>query len=829
MPDQPETWNLGVKTQHAAAMLARNTLWQHDWREEFQTQRRACSHVSEGNVSRLKQFVLEIHRRSLWQVLAVYAGASWAVLEATDQVQERFLMPDWVYGAAWVVLLVGFPIVLASALVHEEVAAPAPEGEPQRQVKPAPAVEASRTVDVEPEAKTGLSDILARRLTRGRAAAAVVVALALVGLVGALAVLRGAARVTEARGAAGDAFTERAWLVVAEFEAPEGEEDVARAARTALMTDLGQSRYVNVFGDNQLPPVLRRMTLPDTVALDERLALELAEREGLAAVLAGSVDRLGGGYLLSARVIEPGTGREFVTVSAAAGPDRLLEGLQDLSHEVRERLGEGRAELRRSLPLPRVTTRSLEALKKYALGMGANRRDRDYEQALALAEEAIRLDSTFAAAYRLAAVASENLGRWSARGPYAGRAYELRERLTDRERLLVEAEYEWSVEGNPRAAAETYELLLAQYPDDHTAANNLAVMAGSWLGEPQRAFPAALKSVELDPYSSNAYANAARFARQVDRWDVADSLIDLATERGFEDDAVRWSRSQAVGRGDWSRAEAICDSLLAGLSTPGRLESDQRSCGYIDIARGRHRRAIERLSAAAAHAVTSGSRPRIVQSHFALAMAEAARGQPEAAGDDLAKILDYFPAESLGAMDRYITRTTARSLAALLDRVDVAERFTAAYPPPRDSVAWASPYGEALAGGLEALARGDPEAAMRELDQLRRIDQRPGPWEPFRELAFGLTFAELGQVDSAVVYLEKSIRPAEIAGGIRLAQLPAIERRLAELEESRGDTGAAIHHYRRFLELWSDADPELQYQVDGVRRPLARLSAIEND
>jgi tetratricopeptide (TPR) repeat protein len=219
----------------------------------------------------------------------------------------------------------------------------------------------------------------------------------------------------------------------------------------------------------------------------------------------------------------------------------------------------------------------------------------------------------------------------------------------------------------------------------------------------------------------------------------------------------------------------------------------------------------------------------IVWSHIALALAEAARNRPQAAGDHLAAILEYFPAESLEPMDRYITRTTVRSVAALLGRVEVAERFAAAYPGYPDPAHVASRYGEALAGGTEALARGDPEAALRTLGELRVIDGRPGPWEPFRHLAFGLTFAELGQADSAVAYLEAFIRPSEIAGGgVQLAQLPAIERRLAELEESRGDIDAAIRHYRRFLELWSDADPEFQYQVDAARRALARLSGLEN-
>ena len=81
-------------------------------------------------------------------------------------------------------------------------------------------------------------------------------------------------------------------------------------------------------------------------------------------------------------------------------------------------------------------------------------------------------------------------------------------------------------------------------------------------------------------------------ARRLDRWDVADSLIGLAAERGFEDNAVRWSRSQALGRGDWDRAETLCDSLLAEPSSPRRLESDQRSCGSIDLARGRVRKTV---------------------------------------------------------------------------------------------------------------------------------------------------------------------------------------------------------------------------------------------
>lgn len=789
-------------------------------------------------MSRFKQLVLEIHRRSLWQVLAVYVGASWAVLEATDQVQERFLMPDWVYGTAWVVLLVGFPIVLGSALVREEPARPAPEGEPADRVASPAAAAGKSTVDVERAAGGGLLGVLASRLTRGRAVLAVAAALALVGLAGALVVVRGAARVTEAHGTAGDEFEERAWLVVAEFEMPAGEDDLGRAVRTALMTELGQSRYVNVYGDNQVRPVLLRMLLPDTTALTERLALELAQREGLAAVLAGSVHRVGGGYQLSARVVEPLSGRELIFVTVAAGSDRLLEGIEDLSRQVRARLGESGAALRRSQPLPQVTTRSLEALRKYDLAVAAQARA-DQQQALALAEEAIRLDSTFVAAFRLAAVASQSLGWWNAAGAYATRAYELRDRATDRERLLVEASYHWYAELDPWEAADAYELLLAQYPDDATAADQLAVMAGTWLGELQRAYPAALKSVELEPYSVTGYGTAIGFAWELERWDAADSLIGLARERGFEERAVRWSRSQALGRGVWGRAEALCDSLLAEPSSPGWLASDQRACGSIDIARGRVRRAIERLQASGADAVRSGSSGAIRLAHQAQAWAEAARGRPEAAGDYLAAILDYAPADSLDAVTRHVFRNQLRFFAAVLGQLELAERIAAAYAPHPDSAHPGVRWGEALGRGGEALARGDPQAALRAFAELR--DTGLLPRDPAFQLGLGLAYAELGRADSAVAHLQEFIRPAAVAGSsfsatqlpagssFSLAQLPAIERRLAELEESRGNIDAAIRHYHRFIELWSDADPELQYQVDAARQALARLSAIEND
>ncbi len=98
---------------------------------------------------------------------------------------------------------------------------------------------------------------------------------------------------------------------MAEFEALEGEKEIALAAQIALSVDLTQSQYVNVRGRNQIVPLLRRMGLPDTTTLDETIALEVAQREGMAAVLVPAVARLGGDYVFSARVIQPGSSEEL--------------------------------------------------------------------------------------------------------------------------------------------------------------------------------------------------------------------------------------------------------------------------------------------------------------------------------------------------------------------------------------------------------------------------------------------------------------------------------------------------------------------------------------
>ncbi len=734
--------------------------------------------------------------RAAMITLTIYLGASWVVQRVTAQIVARYLLPEWVHPAALILLLLGLPIVLVTAFVRD------------------------RSVQTEKSA--------IRHLTWPRAILGGALAFAALGMLSTVIVARGSARVTEAHGVAGEAFEERAWIVLAEFVAAESEKEIALAAQTALSVDLQQSQYVNVRGRNQIVPVLLRMGLPDTVRLDETVALEIAQREGMAAVLVPAVARLGDDYIFSARVIQPGTGQELIAVRTAARAERLLEGVEALSRELRSRLGEASAAIRQSRPLPEVTTSSLEALRKYAVAKAALEVDLDYPRAAELAVEATRVDTGFAMAYRLAGVAYGNSERQVQALKYSQRAYELRGRLTDRERMHVEGSY-YSQRFDVRRAAEVYDVLLAQYPDDDRALNNLAVLQSGYLGDYERAYRAYLKGIALNPYSALRYNNAISAAYLVDRLDAADSLIAVTRAQGFEELAARWSHLHAVATGDFSRAAVVCDSALAKAASAARLAAYQSLCGSVSAARGRIGEAIDRMEAAGRYYGEQQmylDYPNVV---VGVALAEQIRGRPTAARARLEAALDRFPADSIREFARVVYRSTLSVGAGLLGHTDLQERFAEKYPEPSGAVPWTIEYGDALVGAARSVAESDAEGVLAALQQIDALGYELSGWLSHAHLMRAQASRELGDPNAEIVSLEEMIHPRRTTEGtswgfLSLSQLPFALRRLAELEVARGNTEAAIERYRQFLDLWSDSDPELRDQVTVAQRALQELA-----
>ena len=759
------------------------------------------------------------------RALVVYGGASWVVLEITSTFGDEFGLPTWFFPTAAGLLLIGLPIILGTAVVQSGKRR-APREAPKGVSIGEFAIELERGAQQQASARsTGpVRSGLASLLTWRRSILGGLLAFGALGLVGAMIVLRGTARVTEAYGAAGDEFEERAWIVVADFDVPEGEEDVAIAVREALTVDLQQSQYVNVFTRNQMAGVLRLMELPDTARIDVQLARDIAQRQGLAAVLGGRIAGVGDSYVLAARVIRPDDAEELIAVRTTASRDRLVDAIEALSRETRLRLGESRSGIGASKPLPEVTTHSVEALRRYAQSVEALARG-DHAQAADLAEAAIDIDPEFAMAHRQAAVAHSNFGRPAESDRYIEQAYELRHKLSERERLHIEAFYAGS-KGDNLEAIGKYELILSAYPDDSRAANNLAVRTRQ-IGDYERAYRSAMRSVELDPYISVGYQNAILNAIVLEKWEAAESLAYIQRSYGLQDQAIRWLWWLAVVTGDWERSDAICDSLLAVTSRRGVYRGgDEHHCASLDIARGRIEQGVERLRRATQIYGEREQHSDLFATTRDLVNAEILRGRPDAGRRALDQALERHPPDSMARADRVLALWSAAHSASELGDLARAQRYHEAYAA--DALEdWEVAWSHRLAAAI-AVAEGSYEEA---LDYDRQGIEREYGREFIHDgLYRAQAFDGLGQADSAISLYEEVVAPRSMATGgysqfIYLQYLPVTHRRLGELYDAAGNAAKAAQHYESFIELWSEADPELRPQVEAARQALQRLGA----
>jgi eukaryotic-like serine/threonine-protein kinase len=266
------------------------------------------------------------------------------------------------------------------------------------------------------------------------------------------------------------AFKERDWILVSDFDNLTGDKVFDRSLRTALEVGISQSQFVNVFPASRLDDTLKRMQRPAVDQVNDVLASEVAVREGIKAVLACSIAQVGNVYSLTARLIDPQSRVAVLTESIQAkGKDQVLPALDSLATRVRRNLGESLAAVsQQSVPLPKATTSSLEALKMYADSLILASHDSSNQTVDDLLRQAIVLDPNFALAHaelgRRYYLKSERSVRIQGEEHFV-KALNLLDRLSTRERLWIRALAEDS-RGYREAAVDAYKSYLAQYPDD---------------------------------------------------------------------------------------------------------------------------------------------------------------------------------------------------------------------------------------------------------------------------------------------------------------------------------------------------------------------------
>lgn len=615
-------------------------------------------------------------------------------------------------------------------------------------------------------------------------------------------------------------FSPRDWILTADLENLTGDPLFDRSLGDAFTISLEQSKHANVFPRSRVNEVLRRMGKAAGSRIDEATGRELCVREGIRGLVTFTISKVGRHYALSARLLNPQTGDTVRSyLEQAREEDRVLDALGKVATRIRRDLGESLPFIRSNeRPLAQVTTQSLRALKaysdaRYSWDKGA------YETGLRQYQEAVTLDPDFAMAH--AALASAYCShifndRPQCRDQYR-RALERTDRVTERERLFLQADAESDI-GQIEEGVRRWNQYLASYPDDSVSRFNL----GTLLMRNQRMEEAATQFQEVirvAPRSAAAYINLATSYSGISRF--SEALANYRKAFEFEPTWISSSNLNheygftLVKSGDTAKAREV---FALAIAKPGMKPKGLRSLAMLDLYQGKWRDAIGHLREAielnqAGRAPLSEARDRY---HLAVVLgAEDDRNGEIAELDRAARALqaESAPQPWLGAR---IGVSYAR--AGTLERAERILRTIKDRLEPNNDVQSADMH---WLEGEVALARGNRDHAV-ELLRLARTESRDAPLQ-----AAGLAYAyeKSGRSDEALAAYQRLIAMKGMSLGWE-AQQPwlAAHYQLAELYAAKGDSAKAAQWLDALAQLWKDGDPDLPLlrKASGLRKKLGK-------
>ncbi len=745
---------------------------------------------------------------TLLGTLGLFIGGGWVVLQVIDLFIERGFLPEWTFDGALLALTFGLPVVMATAWFQRKAGRKAGTGN----TDVAGGSDAS-TKSVQP---TGMAAIF----TWKRAIAGGVLSFALLGLLTAgFMVMRATGIGPPATLAAQGTFEVGGSVVLADFESSVSDEAPADLITEALRIDLEGSATLDVISEAEVVETQRLMVLDPSEPLSYEVAREVAVRIGAPGVLSGEVGRVGTSYVITSRLVEAESGTVLASFrTAAEDAEALVLAIDELAAEMRTKVGESMRSVAASTSLASVTTESLEALKKYTYVRNRIFRG-SIEPAVArqLLEEAVALDSTFATAYLSLAIAINNYGGSQERAFEASSAaYRHRERLSERERLAVEAYY-YNTIGDRRRASQTYRRIMEVDPENTAAPNNLAditMYAGDYEG--------ALALLEGTPNPGNhVWAwNRHAILTALGRTDEAIATLDSASALN-PIPWLQWGKAQVLlMSGDVIGAEAMLESLPP--VPPGVEVGAALIEANVDLAGGRIEAAEEKMTGAAAFSRRAGivEEEIFLGLHRGLVMVWIARDH-----SDLAPFLD----ELFGDLD--LTDVSARDLLlpiqALLHAMvgdeqrvaEVVRRYRVSVDVDLD------PEGRAIAGIAETLVELSPGAP----DAWVELEASLSDLECHRcaLVLEGFAAERSGRLADAASAYEEYLAKPFFDGSNAFMRIMAgnVHERLGPLYEEIGDPAAAARHYARFAELWRNADARLQPRVDFARERAEALGS----
>lgn len=392
-------------------------------------------------------------------------------------------------------------------------------------------------------------------------------------------------------------LTDKDAVVIADFANTTGDEVFDGTLRHAVAVGLGQSPFINILSDERMRQTLRYSgRSPDERVTPDR-AREIAQRQGAQVLITGSIASLGSNYVIDLEAVSAASGETVAREQAeAVSREKVLVRLGEAVARLRKKLGESLASIEKfSAPIEQVTTASLEAFKAYDLGR-QNQFAGKYFEAIPLYRRAVELDPQFAMAHAALGITYGTAREYDLAAQYSRRAFELRDRVSERERFYIAARYYMDVLDDGDRAIEVLELWKQTYPRDFVPRTNLSARYCA-IGRYEQGLEEAREGLRLNPDAGVAYAAVAHNALCMGRYEEAASALAQAATRKLDPPYGPYML-YALGwvKGDASAMQRQVDRVAATPAEPGMLSMQSVSAAYagrVREARDLTKRAIE--------------------------------------------------------------------------------------------------------------------------------------------------------------------------------------------------------------------------------------------
>jgi tetratricopeptide (TPR) repeat protein/predicted Ser/Thr protein kinase len=596
-------------------------------------------------------------------------------------------------------------------------------------------------------------------------------------------------------------LTEKDTIVIADFANTTGDPVFDSTLKEALAVDLEQSPFLNVLSDRKVNDTLKLMGKVSGERITRDMGREICMRTGSKALLSGSIASLGSHYDIAIKALSCRSGDTLAATHAEAeSREKVLQTLGEEVAALRGKLGESLASIKKfDKPLEEATTPSLEALQAYTEGDRLSREQSD-TAAVPFLKRAVELDPNFARAFAALGVRYNNLGQASLAIQNVKKAYELRDRVSEREKYYIACTYFTLATGELEKAIQQYELWIRDYPRDYVAATNLGVNYFT-LGQFERAAAVTRQALDLEPGSILGYNNLGVAYFSMNRLDEAKSAFDEALARNLDGPYLRQSiyylnflRQDAAGMQQqitWAMGKAGAEDIM--LSAQSDTEAYH----------GHLRKARELSQQAENSARHNDSKETAAFWQGNEALREAEFGELSEARQEAQQALALAPGR-----DVWVETGLAFARAGdIAEAEQQADRLNQEFPLDTLVQNYWIPV---IRAAIELDRKGAAKAIALLQPTLPYESADPPPFAAgtmYPAYLRGQAYLSAGKGTEAAAEFQKLIEHPGVVVNFPLGALAHLG--LARAHALSGDAGAARTAYQDFFALWKDADPDI--------------------